>query len=120
MAARFGISVAMLTKIERGTRGPSPAALEMYSKVTSVPLLELLAQVAVRHREHRNPFDALLAVELPEYVRALDGPALYADIPARRMPKVLPVALTDAGSLSLGAPDTSASAASVEEGDAGL
>ncbi|MDQ2586010.1 helix-turn-helix domain-containing protein [Saccharothrix yanglingensis] len=117
MAERFGVSVAMFSKIEQGTRGPSPAALEMYAEVTGVPLLELLAGAATRHRERLDPFDLLLRVELPEHVRALDGLALYAGIPARHMPRSLPLRLTDTSGVIFGAADAYTRRGTAEGGD---
>jgi transcriptional regulator with XRE-family HTH domain len=81
IAKRFDVSVARLTKVENGTRGPSPATLEMYSEVLQVPLLDLLADVADRYRELLDPFDPALGVRLSPCVRSLHGLALYAGIP---------------------------------------
>jgi transcriptional regulator with XRE-family HTH domain len=89
IAAPFEVSEALLSKIENGRRGPSPATLALYCEVLDMPLLELLADVAKRHREMVDPFDPLLRVKLPTYVRILDGLALYAGVPGRHMPKSL-------------------------------
>lgn len=88
VARRFDVSMALLSKVERGTRGASPASLSLYCEVLDVPLLELLADVAVRHREAVDPFDPLLRVQVPPHLRALDGLAAYAGIPGRHLSEV--------------------------------
>jgi transcriptional regulator with XRE-family HTH domain len=89
IAAPFEVSEALLSKIENGRRGPSPATLALYCEVLDMPLLELLADVAKRHREMVDPFDPLLRATLTPAMRALDGLALYAGIPRRHMPEAL-------------------------------
>ncbi|MBB5808211.1 transcriptional regulator with XRE-family HTH domain [Saccharothrix ecbatanensis] len=108
IAERFEVSEALLSKVERGARGPSPATLAMYCEVLGVPLLDLLADVAMRHRELLDPFDPLLRLELPPYVRALDGLALYAGIPARHMPRSVPARIPDTTTMIFGASDVRA------------
>ncbi|MFT7841358.1 helix-turn-helix transcriptional regulator [Saccharothrix sp. BKS2] len=82
IAKRFNVSVARLSKVENGTRGPSPATLAVYSEVLQVPLLDLLANVVDRYRESLDPFDPALRVQLPAHVRSLHGLALYVGISA--------------------------------------
>jgi transcriptional regulator with XRE-family HTH domain len=89
IASRFDVSEALLSKIENGRRGPSPASLAMYCDVLGVPVLDLLADVARMHREMVDPFDPLLRATLTPAMRALDGLALYAGIPRRHMPEAL-------------------------------
>lgn len=89
IASRFGVSEALLSKIENGRRGASPASLAIYCDVLGVPVLDLLADVARMHREMVDPFDPLLRTTLTPTMRALDGLALYAGIPRRHMPEAL-------------------------------
>lgn len=89
IASRFDVSEALLSKIENGRRGASPASLAIYCDVLGVPVLDLLADVARMHREMVDPFDPLLRTTLTPTMRALDGLALYAGIPRRHMPEAL-------------------------------
>lgn len=81
MAERFGMSTAWVSKIESGQRGPSPTSLGHYCDATEIGVLDLLAQVGVNYRLHRNPFSAQ---EPSQTTRWLDGLALYAGVPGLR------------------------------------
>ena len=81
LAERFGMSTAWVSKIENGQRGPSPSSLGHYCDALEIAVLDLLAQVGVSYRLHRNP---LSARESSPATRWLDGLALYAGVPGLR------------------------------------
>jgi len=81
MAERFGMSTAWVSKIENGQRGASPSSLGHYSAALEIGVFDLLAQVGVNYRLHRNPFSAQ---EPSQTTRWLDGLALYAGVPGLR------------------------------------
>jgi len=82
MAGRFGMSTSWVAKIEHGHRGPSPTSLGFYCDALEIGVVDLLAQVGVAYRLHRNPFSAQ---ERSQTVLWLDGLALYAGLPSLRM-----------------------------------
>jgi transcriptional regulator with XRE-family HTH domain len=81
LAERFDISASAVSKIENGTRSPSPASLGFYCEALEVDVLDLLAQVGLTYRLHRNPFSAR---EPSQISLLLDGLALYAGVPGVR------------------------------------
>ncbi|MCS7484410.1 helix-turn-helix domain-containing protein [Umezawaea endophytica] len=82
MAERFGMSTAWVSKIENGQRGPSPASLGHYCDALEIGVVDLLAQVGITYRLHRNPFSTQ---EPSQTTLWLDGLALYAGFPSLRM-----------------------------------
>ncbi|PRY46619.1 hypothetical protein CLV43_101897 [Umezawaea tangerina] len=81
MTKRFPMSTASVSKIENGQRGPSPTSLGYYCDALEIGVVDLLAQVGVTYRLHRNPFSAQ---EPSQTTLWLDGLALYAGLPSLR------------------------------------
>jgi len=82
----YGISEALVSKVERGRRGLSANALGIYCDALSVDLLDTLGDVAAFHRQNHDPLRLLDGPALPYFVRQLDGLALFAQIPERFLP----------------------------------
>ena len=81
LAERYGMSTSSVSKIEKGTRSPSPTLLGFYCDALEVDALDLLAQVGLTYRLHRNPFTA----REPSHISLLlDGLALYVGVPGVR------------------------------------
>jgi len=81
MAERFDMSTSWVSKIENGLRSPSPTSLGFYCEALEVDVLDLLAQVGLTYRLHRNPFTTR---EPSQISLLLDGLALYAGVPGVR------------------------------------
>ncbi len=89
VATGFGVSTATLSKIEAGTRAPSTLSLAVYCDALEVDMLRLLGDVADRYRQEADPFGLLGHGGVPAGLRALDGLALFVDLPARFLPSEL-------------------------------
>ena len=89
VASVFGVSAAMLSKVEAGTRAPSTSSLAVYCDALEVDMLRLLGDVADRYRQESDPFGLLGHGGVPAQLRALDGLALFVDLPARFLPSEL-------------------------------
>ncbi|MFD9734268.1 helix-turn-helix domain-containing protein [Umezawaea sp. NPDC059074] len=100
MARAFGVSTALISKVEQGRRGLSTQALGMYCDVLDVSPLDLLMDVAEQYRAECDPFlpDGYRAIR--RSVRVVDGLALYVDLPERYLPagalRLATAALNDA------------------------
>ena len=82
----FGVSAALISKLEQGRRGLSSQALGMYCDVLDVSPLDLLMDVAEQYRAECDPFLPAGYRAIRRSVRVLDGLALYADLPERYLP----------------------------------
>jgi transcriptional regulator with XRE-family HTH domain len=89
VANGFGVSIATLSKIEAGTRAPSTVSLAVYCDALEADMLRLLGDVADRYRQEADPFGLLGHGGVPAHLRALDGLALFVDLPARFLPSEL-------------------------------
>jgi transcriptional regulator with XRE-family HTH domain len=86
MARAFGVSTALISKVEQGRRGLSSQALGMYCDVLDVSPLDLFLDVAEQYRTQCDPFRPAAYRAIRGSVRVLDGLALYADLPERYLP----------------------------------
>ena len=86
MIEGFGISAALVSKVERGTRGPSADSLGMYCDVLELDPFDLVGDVAALYRAEHGSFALADYLCVPARLRALDGLALYAGIPERYLP----------------------------------
>jgi hypothetical protein len=86
MSRAFGVSTALISKLEVGRRGVSPQALGVYCDVLDVSPLDLVRDVAAQYRVECDPFRADNYERIRGSVRVLDGLALFADLPERYLP----------------------------------
>jgi hypothetical protein len=86
MSRAFGVSTALISKLEVGRRGVSPQALGIYCDVLDVSPLDLIRDVAAQYRAECDPFRADSYRGIRGSVRVLDGLALFADLPERYLP----------------------------------
>ena len=86
MARAFGVSTALISKLEQGRRGLSSQALGMYCDALDVSPLDVFMDVAEQYRAQCDPYQPDRYRAVRSSVRVLDGLALYADLPERYLP----------------------------------
>lgn len=86
MVEEFGVSTALISKVERGSRGLSSQGPGIYCDVLDVSPLDLLVDVAEQYRAQCDPYQPARYRSVRSSVRVLDGLALYADLPERYLP----------------------------------
>jgi transcriptional regulator with XRE-family HTH domain len=78
-----GVSSALVSKVEKGFRGPSAESLAALCDALEVDMLDLLAEVGEAHRRACNPDGAVI---VSAYLRRMDGLALFAGFPNGCLP----------------------------------